>query len=69
LCKSQIIEVFNKYEAIFGAVTSNRPSQSTRIDKKRTNWGMIYGDDDDDLFSTLISGMFFLQLESLSFSI
>jgi hypothetical protein len=40
--------VFNKYEAKFGVVTSIRPSQTTRNGKKRTNWGTIYGDDDDD---------------------
>jgi hypothetical protein len=53
---AQLTEVFNKYEAKFGAVTSIRPSQTTRTGKKRTNWGMIYGDDDDDLFSTLVGG-------------
>jgi hypothetical protein len=46
--------VFNKYEAKFDAVTSIRPSQTTRTGKKRTNWGMIYGD--DDLFSTPVGG-------------
>jgi len=56
LVRAQLTEVFNKYEAKFGAVPSVRPSQTTRTGKKRTNWGMIYGDDDDDLFSTPIGG-------------
>ena len=55
LVRAQLTEVFNKYEAKFGAVPSVRPSQTTRTGKKRTNWGMIYGDD-DDLFSTPIGG-------------
>jgi hypothetical protein len=50
--RAQLTEVFNKYEAKFGAVASTRPSQTTRTGKKRTNWGMIYGDDDDELFSS-----------------
>jgi hypothetical protein len=36
-------------------VTLTRPSQTTRIGRKKTNWGMIYGDD-DDLFSTIVGG-------------
>lgn len=57
LVRAQLTEVFNKYEAKFGAVPSVRHSQTTRTGKKRTNWGMIYGDDDDDdLFSTPIGG-------------
>jgi hypothetical protein len=52
--RAQLTEVFNKYEAKFGVVTSIRPSQTTRTGKKSTNWGMIYGD--DDLFSTPVGG-------------
>jgi hypothetical protein len=33
--RAQLTEVFNKYEAKFGAVTSIRPSQTTRTGKKK----------------------------------
>jgi hypothetical protein len=35
--RAQSTEVFNKYENKFGVVTTNRPSQSARTGKKRTN--------------------------------
>jgi hypothetical protein len=67
--RAQLTEVFKKYEAKFRAVTSTRPSQSTRTGKKRTNWCMIYGDDDDHLFSTLVGGTYFSSKPSPSTSL
>ncbi|WVZ93147.1 hypothetical protein U9M48_039153 [Paspalum notatum var. saurae] len=53
--RAQLSEVFNKYDSKFGAVRLQRAPQPSRAGKKRTNWGMIYGDDDDSIGTDVLT--------------